>query len=53
MAAGEDIMVADLTKQLKQAFKEISLGANYPMPTFNGKKGQKPRRSLHESRRLF
>ena len=42
MAAGEDIMVADLTRQLKQAFEEISLGANYPMPTFNGKKGENP-----------
>ena len=42
MAAGEDITVADLTRQLKQAFEEISLGANYPMPTFNGKKGENP-----------
>ena len=42
MAAGEDVMVADLTRQLKQAFEEISLGANYPMPTFNGKKGENP-----------
>ena len=52
MAAEEDVMVADLTRQLKQAFEEISLRANYSMPTFNGKNG-KPRRSLHESRRLF
>ena len=42
MAAEEEIMVADLTKQLKHAFEEISLGANYPMPTFNGKKGENP-----------
>ena len=42
MAAKEDVMVADLTRQLKQAFEEISLGANYPMPTFNGKKGENP-----------
>ena len=42
MAAVEDITVADLTRQLKQAFEEISLGANYPMPTFNGKKGENP-----------
>ena len=42
MAAEEDVMVADLTRQLKQAFEEISLGANYPMPTFNGKKGENP-----------
>ena len=42
MAAEEEVMVADLTKQLKQAFEEISLGANYPMPTFNGKKGENP-----------
>ena len=41
MAAEEEVMVADLTKQLKQAFEEISLGANYPVPTFNGKKGMK------------
>ena len=34
--------MADLTRQLKQAFEEISLGANYPMPTFNGKKGENP-----------
>ena len=40
MAAEEDVTVADLTRQLKQAFEEISLGANYPMPTFNGKKGE-------------
>ena len=38
----EDIMVADLTGHLKQAFEEISLGANYPMPTFHGKKGENP-----------
>ena len=42
MAVKEDVMVADLTRQLKQAFEEISLGANYPMPTFNGKKGENP-----------
>ena len=42
MAAEEEVTVADLTKQLKQAFEEISLGANYPMPTFNGKKGENP-----------
>ena len=42
MAAGEDITVADLTRQLKQAFEEISQEANYPMPTFNGKKGENP-----------
>ena len=42
MAAVEDVMVPDLTRQLKQAFEEISLGANYPMPTFNGKKGENP-----------
>ena len=42
MAAKEDVTVADLTRQLKQAFEEISLGANYPMPTFNGKKGENP-----------
>ena len=42
MAAGEDVTVADLTRQLKQAFEEISLEANYPMPTFNGKKGENP-----------
>ena len=42
MAAREDITVADLTRQLKQAFEEISLGANYPMPMFNGKKGENP-----------
>ena len=40
MATEEDVMVADLTRQLKQAFEEICLGANYPMPTFNGKKGE-------------
>ena len=42
MATEEEVTVADLTKQLKQAFEEISLGANYPMPTFNGKKGENP-----------
>ena len=42
MAVEEEVTVADLTKQLKQAFEEISLGANYPMPTFNGKKGENP-----------
>ena len=42
MAAEEEVTVADLTKQLRQAFEEISLGANYPMPTFNGKKGENP-----------
>ena len=42
MAAKEDVTVADLTRQLKQAFEEISLGGNYPMPTFNGKKGENP-----------
>ena len=35
-------MVADLTRHLKQAFEEISLGANYPMPMFHGKKGENP-----------
>ena len=34
--------MADLTRQLKQAFDEISLGANYPIPIFNGKKGENP-----------
>ena len=38
MAAEEDVMVADLTRQLKQAFEEISLGANYPMPTLMAKR---------------
>ena len=42
MATEEDVTVVDLTRQLKQAFEEISLGANYPMPTFNGKKGENP-----------
>ena len=42
MATEEDVMVADLTRQLKQAFEEISLAANYPMLTFNGKKGDNP-----------
>ena len=42
MAPGEDVTVVDLIRQLKQAFEEISLGANYPMPTFNGKKGENP-----------
>ena len=39
---GDDVMVADLTKHIKQAFEEISLSANYPMPTFYGKKGENP-----------
>ena len=38
----EDVTVADLTKHLKQAFEEISLSANYRMPTFYGKKGENP-----------
>ena len=38
----EDVIMADLTRHLKQAFEEISLGANYPMPTFHGKKGENP-----------
>ena len=38
----EEVTVADLTRHLKQAFKEISLGANYPMPMFHGKKGENP-----------
>ena len=38
----EEVMVADLTRHLKQAFEEISLGANYPMPMFHGKKGENP-----------
>ena len=42
MVAEEEVTVADLTKQLKQTFEEISLGENYPMPTFNGKKGENP-----------
>ena len=42
MAAKENVTVADLTRELKQAFEEISLGVNYPMPTFNGKKGENP-----------
>ena len=41
-AMGEDVMVADLTKHIKQAFEEISLSASYPMPTFYGKKGENP-----------
>ena len=40
--AEDDVTVADLTKHIKQAFKEISLSANYPMPTFCGKKGENP-----------
>ena len=39
---GEEVTVADLTKHMKQAFEEISLSANYPMPTFYGKKGENP-----------
>ena len=38
----EEVMVADLTRHLKEAFEEISLGANYPMPMFHGKKGENP-----------
>ena len=34
----EEVMVADLTRHLKQAFEEISLGANYPMPMFMAKR---------------
>ena len=41
-AMGDDIMVADLTKHMKQAFEEISLSANYPMPMFYCKKGENP-----------
>ena len=40
--AEDNVMVADLTKHIKQAFEEISLSANYPMPTFYGKKGENP-----------
>ena len=40
--AVEEVMVVDLTRHLKQAFEEISLGANYPMPMFHGKKGENP-----------
>ena len=40
--AEDDVTVADLTKHVKQAFEEISLSANYPMPTFYGKKGENP-----------
>ena len=40
--AEDDMTVADLTKHIKQAFEEISLSANYPMPTFYGKKGENP-----------
>ena len=40
--AAEEVTVADLTRHIKQAFEEISLGANYPMPMFHGKKGEKP-----------
>ena len=39
---GEEVTVADLTKHKKQAFEETSLSANYPMPTFHGKKGENP-----------
>ena len=39
---GEEVTVADLTKHIKQAFEEIGLSANYPMPTFYGKKGKNP-----------
>ena len=38
----EEVTVADLTRHLKEAFEEISLGANYLMPVFNGKKGENP-----------
>ena len=38
----EDVTVADLTKHLKQSLEEISLSANYPMPTFYGKEGENP-----------
>ena len=38
--AEDDVMVADLTKHMKQAFEEISLSANYPMPMFYGKRGK-------------
>ena len=38
----EEVMVADLARHLKKAFEEISLGANYPMPMFHGKKGENP-----------
>ena len=38
--AEEDVTVADLTKHIKQAFEEISLSANYTIPTFYGKKGE-------------
>ena len=40
--AEDDVTVADLTKHIKQAFEEISLSANYPMPMFHGKKGENP-----------
>ena len=40
--AEDDVMVVDLTKHIKQVFEEISLCANYPMPTFYGKKGENP-----------
>ena len=39
---GEEVTGADLTKHIKQAFEEISLSANHPMPTFYGKKGENP-----------
>ena len=35
--------MADLTRHLKQAFEEISPGANYPVPMFHGKKGENPK----------
>ena len=38
----EEVKVADLTRHLKQAFEEISLGADYSMPMFHGKKGENP-----------
>ena len=38
----EEVMVADLTRHLKQAFEEISLEANYLLPMFHGKKGENP-----------
>ena len=38
----EEVTVAYLTRHLKQAFEEISLGANYPVPMFHGKKGENP-----------
>ena len=38
----DHVTVSDLIKHNKQAFEEISLSANYPMPTFYGKKGENP-----------